>query len=80
MGGQFFQAIGKPVQATLIALSRQILLFIPFLLIFPRFFGLAGIFAAAPTSDSLTFLIAIVLVHRQLRSLRRLESAPEIAP
>lgn len=70
MGGQFFQAIGKPVQATLIALSRQILLFIPFLLIFPRFYGLSGIFAAAPVSDVLTCLIALVLVAREMRALR----------
>lgn len=80
MGGQFFQAIGKPVQATLIALARQILLFIPFLLVFPRFYGLSGIFAAAPTSDLLTFLIAIPLVFRQLRTLRRLEREPPALP
>ena len=80
MGGQFFQAIGKPVQATLIALSRQILLFIPFLLLFPRVWGLPGIYAAAPASDILTFLISIPLVFHQLRTLRRLESEPEAVP
>lgn len=79
MGGQFFQAIGKPVQATLIALSRQVLLFIPFLLVFPRFWGLPGIYAAAPASDLLTFLISIPLVFHQLRTLRRLEIPLEIA-
>ena len=80
MGGQFFQAIGKPVQATLIALSRQILLFIPFLLIFPRFWGLPGLYAAAPASDFLTFLISLPLVLFQLRTLRRLALRPETAP
>ncbi|MGD9612477.1 MAG: MATE family efflux transporter [Kiritimatiellia bacterium] len=78
MGGQFFQAIGKPVPATLIALSRQILLFIPFLLVFPLFWGLPGIYAAAPASDVLTTLIALPLVLRQLRELRRRErESPE---
>ena len=80
MGGQFFQAIGKPVQATLIALSRQILLFIPFLLVFPRFWGLPGLYAAAPASDTLTFLISLPLVIFQLRTLRRLALRPETAP
>lgn len=78
MGGQFFQAIGKPVPATLIALSRQILLFIPFILVFPLFWGLPGIYAAAPASDVLTTLIALPLVLRQLRELRRRErESPE---
>ena len=72
MGSQFFQAIGKPVQSSLIALSRQILLFIPFILVFPRFWGLPGIYAAAPASDILTFLVAVPLVIGQLRHLRRL--------
>ena len=80
MGGQFFQAIGRPVPAALIALSRQILLFIPFLLVFPLFWGLRGIYAAAPASDVLTTLIALPLVLRQLRELRRREDeTPEAA-
>ena len=73
MGGQFFQAIGRPVPAALIALARQILLFIPFLLVFPLVWGLPGIYAAAPASDVLTTLIALPLVLRQLRELRRRE-------
>ncbi len=80
MGGQFFQAIGKPVQAGFIALARQVLLFIPFLLVFPKFWGLDGIFAAAPASDLLTFLIALPLVARQLRILRRQEQELESGP
>lgn len=79
MGGQFFQAIGRPIPATLIALSRQILLFIPFLLIFPRFWGLNGIFVAAPASDLLTALMATPLVLHQLRALRKLESEPGLS-
>ena len=72
--GQFFQAIGKPVQAGFLALSRQILLFVPFILVFPRFWGLPGIFAAAPTSDVLTTLLAVVLAIREMRILRRQEA------
>lgn len=71
--GQFFQAIGKPIPAGFLALSRQILLFVPFILVFPRFWGLPGIFAAAPVSDVLTTLIAVVLVTREMRALRRRE-------
>lgn len=72
-GGQFFQAIGKPVQAGFLALARQIILFIPFLILFPKYMGLHGIFYAAPASDILTCLLAAVLVARQMRTLRKLE-------
>ncbi len=74
-GGHLFQAIGKPVQAALMALSRQVILFIPFILIFPRFWGLPGIFAAAPASDFLTFLLSLFLVGGLLRRLRTMEAA-----
>ena len=73
MGGNLFQAIGKPIQSGFIALARQILLFIPFLLLFPKFMGLDGIFYAAPASDILTFLLVTVLVARQMRILRKIE-------
>ena len=80
MSGNLFQAIGKPIQSGLIALARQILLFIPFLLIFPRYLGLDGVFYAAPASDILTTLLAAILVTRQIRILRKLELEPETAP
>lgn len=73
MSVNLFQAIGKPVQSGFLALARQVILFIPFLLVFPRFLGLDGIFFAAPASDVLTFLLAAMLVARQLRSLRKQE-------
>ncbi len=78
-GGHLFQAIGRPVPAAFLALSRQVILFIPFLLVFPRFWGLDGIFYAAPASDFLTFLISLVLVGRLLRELRR-PAPPREAP
>ncbi|HPR68613.1 MAG TPA: MATE family efflux transporter, partial [Kiritimatiellia bacterium] len=79
-GGHLFQAIGKPVPAALLALSRQVILFIPFILVFPLFWGLEGIFYAAPASDTLTFLISLWVVGRQLRRLHRLPPEPPAVP
>ena len=79
-GGHLFQAIGKPVPAALLALSRQVILFIPFILVFPLFWGLEGIFYAAPASDTLTFLISLGVVGRQLRRFSRLAPEPPAAP
>ena len=73
MSGNLFQAIGKPIHSGFLALARQIFLFVPFLLIFPKYFGLDGIFLSAPVSDVLAFLLAAVLIAREIRSLRKLE-------
>jgi Na+-driven multidrug efflux pump len=48
----FFQSIGKPLQGTVLSLSRQILLYIPLLIILPRFFGIRGVFFAMPAADT----------------------------
>ena len=73
MSGNLFQAIGKPIHSGFLAIARQILLFVPFLIIFPKFFGLDGIFASAPVSDVLAFLLAVGLVIREIRDLKKLE-------
>ena len=71
--GELFQAIGKPFHSGFLSLTRQVLLFIPFILIFPKFFGLPGIYAAAPASDVLTFCLAALLAVRELILLRKQE-------
>lgn len=51
VSANYFQAVGKPKQAMLLSLSRQVLLLIPALLIMPRFLGLNGVFYAGPVAD-----------------------------
>ena len=57
--GTFFQAVGKPVQATLISLSRQVLFLLPALLILPHFFGVEGALLAGPVGDACAFVLAL---------------------
>ena len=67
----FFQAIGKPVQATVLSLSRQILFFIPALLVLPRFFGIDGALYAGPFADVMAFLLALVFILVEMRLLSK---------
>jgi Na+-driven multidrug efflux pump len=73
MGGQFFQAIGKPVQASILSLSRQILFFIPSILFLPVFFGavglrpVLGVYWAFPLSDFCASFISGMFVLREFR-------------
>jgi Na+-driven multidrug efflux pump len=68
VGAGYFQAVGKPVQATLLSLSRQVLLFIPLLLILPRFWGLEGIWWAAPIADAGATLITAGCLYYEFRA------------
>jgi putative MATE family efflux protein len=69
ISANFFQALGKPIPGTLLSLSRQILLFIPLVLLLPRFFGVYGIFFAIPASDLGASLLAALMIGRELRRL-----------
>ena len=57
VSASYFQATGKPREATLLMLSRQVLLLIPLVMILPRFFGLNGVWMALPISDLFSSLI-----------------------
>jgi Na+-driven multidrug efflux pump len=70
---QYFQAVGKPVQSTILSLSRQILFYIPFLLLLPRAFGLDGVFFAMPAADILAVLVSAVFMFFELKQLREKE-------
>lgn len=69
VGSGYFQAVGKPKQALILSLSRQVLLFIPALLIFPLFWGLEGIWFTAPFADLGSALIAGIWLYHEMGSL-----------
>jgi putative MATE family efflux protein len=60
------QTIGKPLAASLLAMSRQGLFLIPALFLFAPSLGLLGIQAAPPVSDLAAFLLAIPITVRVL--------------
>ena len=71
IGGGVFQALGKPVQALLLSLSRQVLVLIPLVLIMPRLFGLNGVWLSFPVADTLSFLITLAFLITAVKHLPR---------
>ncbi|MDR2403208.1 MAG: MATE family efflux transporter [Spirochaetaceae bacterium] len=65
----YFQSVGKPVQGTILGMSRQLLIFIPLLLILPGFFGLDGVFLTMPVSDVLSVIVSIPFMRHELKFL-----------
>ncbi len=62
----FFQAIGKPINALAISVSRQILFLIPLAIILSPQYGIKGSLISAPIADISTFLLAVVLILYEL--------------
>ncbi|MEL7565926.1 MAG: MATE family efflux transporter [Dehalobacterium sp.] len=69
VSANYFQAVGKPKQAMILSLSRQVLVLIPAVLILPRFFELNGILYAGPLSDVISSIITGVWIFQELKSL-----------
>ena len=63
----FFQAIGSPVKALTVSLSRQVLFLMPLALFLSARFGMDGALGAAPIADVLTFLLAVLLMVKELK-------------
>lgn len=58
----FFQAVGEPLKAAIVSLSRDIIFFVPLVIILPQFMGVTGPLWAAPIADVLGIIISCVLV------------------
>ncbi|NMB42216.1 MAG: MATE family efflux transporter [Firmicutes bacterium] len=64
----FFQAIGKGIPSLLLSLLREVMLYIPFILIMTNLYGLTGFWSARPLSDFLAFLLTFVLIYYELKN------------
>jgi putative MATE family efflux protein len=71
MGATFFQALGKAGSALILTLSRQVLFFIPILLVMAPLFGLDGIWMTFPISDLLSTFVTGFLLWRELKRLQK---------
>ncbi len=61
-----FQAMGKPQYAFGITVVRQLLLYIPLLLIFNSVFGFRGLIWAQPLTEMIMMAVSVALLYRVL--------------
>ena len=66
----FFTSIGKPIKGVFLSLTRQILFFIPILLILPMFFGIDGIIYTGPVADLLAAVVAIAMTVYEFKLMK----------
>ena len=71
LANMMLQTIGQAGKATVLAMARQGLMFIPAVLILPLFLKLNGILCAQAVADLLSFLLALPLTISVLRDMQR---------
>jgi putative MATE family efflux protein len=69
IASNFFQAIGRSKSAMFLTLTRQIILLIPAIILFPRIWGLNGLLYAAPFSDGLSAVLTGIWFYFGIKNL-----------
>ncbi|MBF7096375.1 MATE family efflux transporter [Alkalibacter mobilis] len=74
IGSSYFQAIGKAKIAMFLTLTRQVILLIPALLIFPIFWRMDGILYSTPFADLVSFIVTVIWFILAMKSLETAEN------
>lgn len=67
----FFQAIGQPVKAAVSSLTRDIVCFVPLVLVLPKLFGVKGILFAAPIADLIAMVVTVIMTAKFFKGLKQ---------
>ena len=73
VAANFFSSIGKPKIGMFTSLTRQVIFFIPLMLLLPMFWGIDGIMYAAPIADCVAAVICIFFLIRENRIINKLK-------
>ena len=66
----FFQAIGKGKISSFISIGRELLLFIPLVLILPLYYGVSGIYYSIVIENFLYIIILFLLTSFEFKKLK----------
>ncbi len=78
VGSGLYQALGRVWPAIFLAMSRQVLFLIPFVLILPIYFDLNGIWISFPIADFLSAVVTLIMLLREVKNLKILEAELQI--
>ena len=62
LSANFFSSTGKAIKGAMLSLTRQVIFFIPLLLILPLFMGFEGILWTGPIADFISFLVVLYFI------------------
>lgn len=73
----FFQAVGKPIHAVISSLTRDLICFVPLVLILPELFGIKGILFASPIADLIAVSVTAGMTAQFMKQLSKAPALPE---
>lgn len=65
----YFQSIGKINTSIFLSLLRQVVLFIPLLIILPKYFGIIGVWLAQPIADLIASIISSIFLIKEFKDI-----------
>ncbi|MCS5422158.1 MULTISPECIES: MATE family efflux transporter [Psychrilyobacter] len=71
IGSSYFQTVGKAKITTAINIIRQFILMLPLLYFLPKYYGVKGVWLAAPITDFTLAVITSYFVVREFKTLKR---------
>ncbi len=71
------QSLKSSARATVLALSRQGIFYVPFILLLPHIINLTGLCVTQPIADALTFILTIFLASSKIKELKALRDKVE---
>lgn len=74
----FFQSIGNGKKAGIIVMFRQLILFVPCMLIFPKYFGVNAVWFTQPLVDFIMITIGILMQIKELRKMTTHSNVREV--
>lgn len=77
ISNMMLQTIGKAVRASLMAMSRQFLFFVPAVLTLPQMWGMLGVQMSQPIADVASFILAVVLSISVLKEMNEQQRQEE---
>ena len=76
----FFQAVGKPIQAAITSMIRDIVCFVPLIIVLPLLSqGVESILWSAPISDFIAMIVTAILSISFIKSLHKTENADQVS-
>jgi Na+-driven multidrug efflux pump len=72
--GSFLQSIGNGLLSGIITVARQVVFFIPMVLILPTYMGIAGVYFSAPIVDVIVISLVLTLLSYEFRKLDKKEA------
>lgn len=70
MSMTFFPAIDNPTPASILGIARQLVFYVPVMLILPRMFGIRWVYLGSMLIDLVIIGIVVILVARKFKQLR----------